>query len=142
MELTELEYPILFVTSKGFLEAWQDANSAQRCTWLAYRRRYFDGLRVIDASGEMYRATDAKMEDRTGPVWYLLRPVINPFVQVSLELEPCGRLSLSELKQFVSEKVESLKGPWRAIGLDPAMIKSRIRAANSIAEVIQIVRGT
>jgi hypothetical protein len=135
----ELQPPVLRIARNGFLDAVRRPEELEVCGSYALRSGYFEGLRLVDATGRSWRVRCVAKVGSVGPFWgFRLRGPRR--VRIRMDREEESRFGLEDLKDRVCRAIEQLPEPWEAVE-DIEETKARARRATDIPALIELFVG-
>lgn len=130
MAVDAIEFPV-FVKGKDFIHFAEDEASLSTCTRCAYKSRYFMGMEVLDADGNMYTVQDAR---RIGYAKILTLETLfmNPLVRLQFKLKRKGKMGFEEAR---AKLLRDCKISIRELDLSEEQVQEMM-TANSIKLLI------
>jgi hypothetical protein len=127
----DLRYPVLCLSERAGIAVIRDAAAFGRSAApLVWGARFYDGLRVVDASGALHEVVRAEVVRPGSAAGQAVARLFGTAVHVGVELRPVGPAALAELRARVlaeidddPEAVEEMTGrppPWWREALERA----------------------
>ena len=140
---SELVYPVLVLTPKGFAYTVADEVALRSGNALAVRSGHFDDLRAIDSTGAAYRVTRVHGARIAPGEWLgrILGRLANPRMTVELDLVRDRVLTLDDVKAEVRRGILELPHVHDEEDGGTRSILSRVKAAASISELFDVFTG-
>jgi hypothetical protein len=116
MKDTKLQFPIITVTTDGFANVVQNKERLQSCTLKALKSKYFDCLKIYDASGYQF---DVVNVTKIRTIWSFPQILfLNPFINIDLQLSNnVKKYDIDELKFILLKNIEEENSYWKNIGV-------------------------
>jgi hypothetical protein len=110
-----LKYPVLCLSRDNSVSVTASSEHLRRCNATAwFRNRYFEDLRVVDASATPYRVRSAALVVTLSAWRRILVRLLNRRLVVTLELEVLAPPSLAEAKRTVTAWLHRAPDFWEA----------------------------
>src|ERR1022692_4469177 len=111
-----MEFPVISIKG-GTLEFYRDYRDVRRCTKVALKKGWFNGLRILDAGGVLHTVKMArflrKTEQKVHPGWFAPK-----WIEVELEMSDERQLGLDEVRSTVSRALKRDPAFWESSGRD------------------------
>ncbi len=138
VNVLELPFPVIGIRGSGMV-LYRSPQKLTSWTSELVASRAYEALRLIDSDLREYIVADARI---VGPSSRVLRwlPLVRPRqVDVHLDLEVVGQLSLADAKERLLMVVDRAPDFWDAYDIEE--LRSRIGAASSAVELARAVPG-
>src|SRR6266404_1086510 len=132
-----VKFPVISIKG-GTIDIHKSEGELRRCTKLALKKRWYDGLTILDRDGVLHTVRGAKYVRDTGQKAY---PGLfaSKLVEVELEMEVSERrLSLEDVRQTMRRALSADPGFWESSGRDLSKVLKDLDAAASIDEIWQV----
>jgi hypothetical protein len=134
----DLAYPVIAISASGFVYSAPNATELQKASSVAYRRRFFEGLRLIDQEGRHLNVVNGVRGEVLEPWW---RHLGNAIVRVNLELEPRGVFSLEQAKAEIQDAIRRYPDLYESEEDGLERILSRVAKAPSLPALAELFLG-
>jgi hypothetical protein len=137
--VTVSKFPVLTVKDKT-VEWVTSEEKLRTATAQALKNGWFNDLLIVDRAGMGYRVERAEFVRKTGKRLFksLFAPKLIEVQLVFKEGSPF-RVSLDDLKRYLTKALNSDPTFWESGGWDLKQIKQQIKQASSVTEVLQVV---
>jgi len=132
-----MDFPVLSIRGDT-LEFYRSDSEVRKCTEVALKKGWFNGLRILDAGGVLYTVKAARFLRKTAqkvhPGWFAAK-----WIEVELEMSGDRRLSLDEVRSTVSRALKGNPGFWESSGRDLSEVIRGVEEAQSIDRIWQLI---
>jgi hypothetical protein len=97
--------------------------------------KFYKGLTIIDAQGMVYELKRSKIKGKAKFVFWL--KYFQPMVELDLEFEKMGNLTLDELKEKIYTHIKSSPRIWHSLG-PVNIIVEEIKKKTEFKDLIEI----
>jgi hypothetical protein len=136
MEAINLEFPVI-CRCKNTIFTSNSLDALTETTTAAIRSGLFDGLKIIDSTGNEYTVENIRRLQGIGPLWGF-NIFLNRKMRIEIELKNEVRLvDVNELRRIVFDDFREWHG-WATRG-DFYKLKKAIKDASTVSEIIRLV---
>jgi hypothetical protein len=139
----DLRYPLLCLTRTLGVCLVQSAAELERCRAVVYwRGRFFDDLRIVDASGDTHIVVRASIRKPRSPLGQRLARLLDLPLQVDVEARRDTRVSIEEVRAIVSKAVDEDAEAFEEFsGKDVDWWNQSLSRCTTIEELMRLIAG-
>jgi hypothetical protein len=132
-----MKFPVMTLNGRGDVWVARDVEQLTTCTVSALKRRHFDSLEIVDATGASWRVQSVTKVANVGPLFGFRLPFFSRLIRVALDLEQGPLLDLASLKQRVCDTLDRDVDFWDS-GEGLKRLKARIRTQQAISSLMDL----
>lgn len=140
---SSLTFPMLLLSrASGVSFADSPSDLANFPAVLYWKGRFFDGLRIIDATGRAHEVISATVQRPTTKLGRWLAQLIGMTVSVQAETRAVGPVPFAEVVRAVEVDLERQSALYEEFsGQDFASVKAALAQCTTVADVTKILSG-